>query len=197
MGQQDSIALTHSTSMALSTPQLVENRQWITPSSMQGVVERALPGPVERMQRAQPPTVLRTKRTQDNKEREGDATYREYQVGGLPAVQRSQDKTNPLGAHRRVVTPYLSALPDLAVPSVRSAGKRHTAQLSRASERILQKKPSSLLTTRPGSGDSLVHSYSFLAFLLNRAPPSKFSVISYVAPVNGTRGRGNEEQREK
>ena len=82
----------------------------------------------------------------------------------LSACQRSSDckTTNPLTAHRRVVTPYLSALRDLAVPSVSSdrgtayssIGELRTRQLSRASERMSEKKPLSLLTTRPGPGNS-------------------------------------------
>ena len=48
VGQQDSVALTHSTSMALSTPKSGDGQS--IPSSMQGVVEHALPGPVQQYQ---------------------------------------------------------------------------------------------------------------------------------------------------
>ena len=140
-GTQDSIALTHSTPMILSSSVAADNRADVAPYPTRDDGRMNTPSHA-RIQSAQLHGLPHAHQPHGE---EGGGEYAGpgiYEAGRQPAVQRWLNKTSPLAAHRRIVTTQPS------VSSVHSLGVRDTIALSRPSERVLQKKPVSLLTAR-------------------------------------------------
>jgi hypothetical protein len=148
-GTRDSIALTHSTPMILSSSVSADNRADVAPYPTRDDDRMNTPSHA-RIQRAHLHGLPHAHQPHGE---EGGGEYAGpgiYEAGRQPAVQRLLNKTSPLAAHRRIVTTQPS------VSSVHSLGVRDTIALSRPSERVLQKKPVSLLTARARQLDQSV-----------------------------------------
>lgn len=119
-----------------------EDRSGIASDSTQDRTTHALLGHIESAQSMQSHLMP--------KHSEHAQGYKRYEVSGagiLSAIQRLQSKTSPFAAHRKVM------MPRLAEPSVYSPRAQYAGTFSNLSERILLKKPISLLAKVPAPHD--------------------------------------------